>query len=90
MTEEHFIATFAILRDVCKQSGIKIRRRNRKGKFYVSLEGTQEEHKYWTLRDLVEDYFPNARGTSGSTTAPANVTMRVNLPKYDSSMEYAF
>lgn len=61
-----------------KQLGCKVSFRNRDGKLYAKVDGTNKTHTYRLLRRIVERYFPKARSTSGSGLPPASITMRLN------------
>ena len=78
MDLQEFSAMYDCLCAECRREGIKVRRRQRGDKFYVTLTGQTNDHTMGRLRAIVKTYFPKAEGTSGSHFPPANVTMRVN------------
>jgi len=78
MTREEFLERCARLREACSQQQVKLRTRDRQGKFYVTVTGTKDLHNDLLLRQLVSSYFPDAQATSGGCFPPANLTFRVN------------
>lgn len=66
------------LREVCGRLGIRVRTRDVRGRFYVTLVDVDRRCTRSFMHGLVVGVFPTAYVTSSSDWPRASVTMRIN------------